>query len=367
MQGLSIDLGIGVGKLLTPTEGGGVPDAFTAGMWTATANDQGIRVDPGTLPSLNGGTLQDIEYRVDGGSAQSSGLADPADWSDPFDIVGLTNGVEYDVEIRLVTQFGAGEWSDVKAVTPAASWYPTDDSTPILILDASELSTLFQNVAGSTAVTADSDPVGAWNDISSNNFDFVAPGDNTTRPLYHTAGGLHWVEGDGSNDLLYRAAALFAMSGAVTLGFALRVNTSSFGALFGLGSSANNSPAHVYRAASTATTLENFYRNQSETTSDFGGLAAPNALDDTDNVVVITYNNGAGEIFVDGVSIDTLSHTTSGTYSFDRTALFGFLRYSASSWLSGRIYAAVAKSAVVGATERANLTTWLASKQGRSL
>lgn len=59
--------------------------------------------------------------------------------------------------------------------------------------DPSDLSTLFQDSAGTTPVTADGDPVGLMLDKSGNGFHAVqATAGN--RPVYKTDGVLHWLE-----------------------------------------------------------------------------------------------------------------------------------------------------------------------------
>lgn len=72
----------------------------------------------------------------------------------------------------------------------AGAWY-----------DPSDLSTLFQDAAGTTPVTTDSDPVGLMLDISGNG-NHVSQAMATKRPLYKTSGGLHWLEFDGIDDFL---------------------------------------------------------------------------------------------------------------------------------------------------------------------
>jgi len=67
--------------------------------------------------------------------------------------------------------------------------------------DPSDLSTLFQDAAGTTPVTSDSDPVRLMLDKSGNGNHAVAPNDDA-RPRYKTAGGLHWLEFDGVDDVI---------------------------------------------------------------------------------------------------------------------------------------------------------------------
>jgi len=69
----------------------------------------------GSLPSSGGSPILDIEYRVDGGSWTSSG------GTSSFVIGSLTNGIEYDIEIRAVNAIGNGAASSIKAETPVSS------------------------------------------------------------------------------------------------------------------------------------------------------------------------------------------------------------------------------------------------------
>lgn len=62
--------------------------------------------------------------------------------------------------------------------------------------DLSDISTLWQDSARTTPVTADSDPLGCVDDKSGNgNHLLQATAGN--RPLYKTSGGFHWAEGNG--------------------------------------------------------------------------------------------------------------------------------------------------------------------------
>lgn len=74
--------------------------------------------------------------------------------------------------------------------------------------DPSDLSTLFQDAGMTVPVTANDDPVGAILDKSGNGNHLLQVGAGTTRPLYKTAGGLRWIEGDGINDYLQAAFSI---------------------------------------------------------------------------------------------------------------------------------------------------------------
>ncbi len=68
-------------------------------------------------------------------------------------------------------------------------------------VDPSDLTTLFQNTAGSTPVTAAPDPTRRMNDKSGNNLQFLAPSD-AARPILGKSGANYYLDTDGVNDYL---------------------------------------------------------------------------------------------------------------------------------------------------------------------
>lgn len=87
---------------------------------------------------------------------------------------------------------GRGLGFSPSQVSDMAYWY-----------DASNLGSLWQDAARTTPVVADGDPVGAWDDLSGNDY-HVTQGTAGNRPTYKTAvqNGLPVLRGDGSNDYL---------------------------------------------------------------------------------------------------------------------------------------------------------------------
>jgi len=67
--------------------------------------------------------------------------------------------------------------------------------------DPSDLSTLFQDAAGTTPVTTDGDPVGKMLDKSGNG-NHAKQSVSGLRPIYRTDGTLHWLDGNGVDDFL---------------------------------------------------------------------------------------------------------------------------------------------------------------------
>lgn len=72
--------------------------------------------------------------------------------------------------------------------------------------DPSDLTTLFQDSAGTTPVTAAGQPVGLVKDKSGNGHDW-SQATSGLRPLYQTGGGLFWLAFDGVDDTIATTTA----------------------------------------------------------------------------------------------------------------------------------------------------------------
>jgi hypothetical protein len=82
--------------------------------------------------------------------------------------------------------------------------------------DPSDLSTLFQDAAGTTPVTADGQPVGRMLDKSGRG-NHATQSIDAARPTYKTSGGLHWLEFDGIDDFLQTGNCDLSASGRVVI------------------------------------------------------------------------------------------------------------------------------------------------------
>ncbi len=106
---------------------------------------------------------------------------------------------------------GAGPCTPVHG---AGSVAPDPDNLSIfpaghdgLWLDPSDLSTMFQDAAGTIPVASSGDPVRLLLDKSGNGNHVVAASD-AARPVYNATGGRHWLEFDGVDDELSTATPL---------------------------------------------------------------------------------------------------------------------------------------------------------------
>lgn len=87
----------------------------------------------------------------------------------------------------------------VNLVGAAVLWTPLNVNLAYWY-DISDLGTLFQDTTALTPVTTDGQVVARVNDKSGNGLHLLQA-TASQRPIYRTAGGLHWLEFDGTNDL----------------------------------------------------------------------------------------------------------------------------------------------------------------------
>jgi fibronectin-binding autotransporter adhesin len=121
----------------------------------------------------------------------------------------------------------------VTAGTIRLGFPTTFAGAPLVRLDATQLSTLFQNANGTGPVTTAGQPVGFWGDTTGGN-EFAQPDNTNRRPTYQTSGGINGLpvirfDGDTAENDLLRSLSAF------TPGLVLIVNrTTSLGGFDGI-------------------------------------------------------------------------------------------------------------------------------------
>lgn len=249
---------------------------------------------------------------------------------------------------------------------PASGCFPSTNA--VLTLDASDLTTLYTDIAGTTNVTTDGDPVGMWKDKNGNGFDLTAQADDTTRPTYHTSGGLHWVTFDGTNDILKRGAYLGLASAAHTIAVALRHDAAAQGSVITEKNVAD--PEVEYRP------MRNFG-------SDFNDIQAWLRIADgnyrlnnvqiadegfpttTDVSVIITNSTTSIQAHVDGAAQTAQGFTAFSSTNPDVFGLGGTWRTTASDLYAGRISYVKIYSDVKSGGDLTTIDTCLKATQGR--
>ena len=192
LKGMGLDeVFAGSGKMVVSYSGG------TAKVW---AGGQAIYTVASYTPA-------EPTHICEGGMASIGGLTyKPSEISDA-DAAALATG-GFEVAFAPDELFANGE---------QGAWY-----------DPSDLTTLFQDAAGTIPVTADGDPVGLILDKSGND-NHAVQSTTSAKITYRTDGTLHWLEGDGVDDHLvtdmvgftsdlYIASAASLSSGGGTFG-----------------------------------------------------------------------------------------------------------------------------------------------------
>jgi hypothetical protein len=213
--------------------------------------------------------------------------------------------------------------------------------SPHLWLDPSDLTTLFQDSAMTTPVTADGDPVGAILDKSGNNL-HLTQATAGSRPLYQTSDGLHWLEFDGVDDWLEHGAV--GISQPLELGIAARFLSSTGLRIVGIDGQ------QIYRDGTL-----NLYAG-----TVMAGTTLPS--NGTDFVATARFNGASSRIAVDNGSYST---GNAGIGNLEFRNQIGADQGS-SDYVNCRIYGVLAAPALSD-DEIALLRTYLAAKQGREL
>jgi hypothetical protein len=171
------------------------PAAFEISEWYLLDSEFGETIDIviDVLPFNNGFAITELEYRINGGTWTEL----PGATRGIYEVGGLTNGVEYDIEIRAINIHGPSLTSDVKSATPSDVGGLWDDTlvarweaTEGLTLDGSSVlfwedqvggMTFYPDVGATTLLPTDSPNGGPVlridNGASFNSEDFVSTSD----------------------------------------------------------------------------------------------------------------------------------------------------------------------------------------------
>jgi hypothetical protein len=240
------------------------------------------------------------------------------------------------------------------------------------IFDPSDLSSIFQGITGgSAAVTADADPVGYITDLTGNGHHASASAADTTRALYKTSGGLHWLEFDGSNDKYgVIPGTLLNNKAGCTLIFAGRGAADGVQRtmlLLSVGTISTSSRVYLGK-----TTGNNYRVGGRREDAVFGTIITGTGLfNATDKVVQTDYLWTSSDLnLYANNTIDTANtsfNTDGNTSSTNPLGIaLGNNNGGAEFWL-GRLYWMMLIDRVLTSTERANYTTYAGAKMGLSL
>lgn len=248
-----------------------------------------------------------------------------------------------------------------RRVTAAAGSYALTGQAATLTLgapdprglwDASDLSTLFQDSAGSTPVTTDNQPVGRWADLSGNGFNFLQS-TSGLRMTYQTAGGLHWLESDGSDDEM--VATGWTRTGSQTSHmFVVATIPGTLAANDGL------LTYNLFTAANASRIIG--FDNATTFKVDTVGSAAMPTFSGSTHVFEGLFDASGIHAAIDGGAYTdnaTVPNTTSASLYLGKGVLGG-----RKAW---KIHAVAVYDEELTGTARSDLVTWLGAKAGLTL
>jgi hypothetical protein len=231
---------------------------------------------------------------------------------------------------------GGGAGFDPLTLAPFGFWLPD----PLF---------LFEEEDGTGAITAN-DAVGYLADQSGS----ALPATQATaasRPLYKTAGGLHWLEGDGIDDVLATAAFGAGLAQPYCAVTAFRNLREQAGA-----------NAHI--ASGTGFNGALYITDTAEEIRSFAGAELESGISaavGTDVVVVQIFNGASSEIAIDAGAAVT------GAAGANAMADFTLFAAGVAQPSNARFYGRILFDYIPTDPEIAQLITYFAARQGRVL
>jgi len=227
--------------------------------------------------------------------------------------------------------------------------------------DPSDLTTLYQDAAGTTPVTADGDPVGLMLDKSGNG-NHASQSVASARPIYRTDGTLHWLEFDGADDDINMPWDAFNPTGDQTIAIPAQHATGNGYFIYLMGGGADTGYLFVTQSSS----------GQMRFIPVMSGYAEPisTSVIGTDVHIYIGEHNrasGVVKLFEDTeVYADVGPANRDVSAAQNNTLKIGSGSSAGSRW-TGRVFACVAVDRILTDPQRSNLQQYLAQKAGVTL
>lgn len=240
----------------------------------------------------------------------------------------------------------------------ANSFSPAQLPDLVAWYDPSDLSTLWQDTAGTTPVTASGQSVARIDDKSGNGY-HLTQSTAAARPTYQSSGGLHWLESDGVDDLMQAGSRLgLGADPDLSVITSLRnLSSDSDDRLIHIG---DNTPTNLSLSIGTAGTSWRY---------DDGNVIFADFTGDT----VVTWARSTGDLYrdaivgLDGVYDPYISTATGGSSvnsTGDEFTLFA--KDIGALFANVRLYGLVVTESN-NAADRSRAETYLADKAGISL
>jgi hypothetical protein len=223
---------------------------------------------------------------------------------------------------------------------------------------------MWQDAAGTVAVTADNDPVRRI-DGQRGVLSLRAPSD-AARPLYKTSGGLHWLQGNGSSMCLASAATLnLTGTDKITVCAGVRKTSDAASGIAVEASVDHALTIGSFVMAAPSVAGANSYRFVS--TGAVPSAAGTGVFAAAPNTSVLT---GLGNISGDssilrrnGAVVET-NLTDQGNTNYGNHTIYAMARNNTTSFLNGNIYFLLIRGAITSGAQLSSLEQFAARKTG---
>ncbi len=259
----------------------------------------------------------------------------------PKNPLGIVGGGGFSPSIL----FGAGE---------QGFWY-----------DPSDLSTLFQDQAGTVPVTAAGQVVGLMMD-KSGNANHASQATAASKPILRNTGLLWWLEFDGVDDYLSVAGIDFTATDELSLFTGIRkISDAAIGVVCELSVDlfANNGTFLLRAPTSVAANVGFVGKGTSASTAIISGIAAPISLVFSGDINI---SGDALRARVNGGAYTT-SASDMGTGTFGSYPMFIGRRAGTSLPFSGNMYGLICRNQLTSSVVVASTEAYLAAKSGVTL
>jgi len=231
--------------------------------------------------------------------------------------------------------------------------------------DPSDLSTMFQDAAGTTPVTADGQPVGLIRDKSGRN-NHASQATAAKRPLYKTDGTLHWLQFDGVNSALATASIDFTVTGNVTVFIGIdKLSDATVGTVFGIGDvNVNNRCLYIRAPGDIGTPTYRIGMKGPAWAEANGGIATAPVT----NVITDIAQCAAPrqELRINAVS-SVVNTDNPAMPTFGNLPIYIAETGSGMQYSNSHIYSLIALGRLATTQEITDTETWVANKTGISL
>lgn len=238
--------------------------------------------------------------------------------------------------------FGAFSPADLFTGGEDGAWY-----------DPSDISTLWQDTAGTSAVTASGQSVARIDDKSGNGR-HLTQSTASARPTYIESGGLKYLDFDGGDSLVSLSGTAILNGGGAMAVAAASDDAEAIQGIMNEKGASGQAPLFLDTRASPRRVF-NYAVDATNRLIDYDAEQSGSEI-----VAMFSHDGSTGTAYRNNVAQGS-SVTTTANFSGSTTLYLGV---ELSLFLNGKIYGAVIVDRGLTSTERGSLNTWLAAKAG---